>query len=219
MPWWTRQGQRTVWRSQFSRPSTCSQGWNSGCQFGSKPLYPQRHPHCFISMGQFFIATFILEEGDLSPVVDALSMSPWCTFWWLAPVLLWVLESENGPHVWAYYPTQSQSRSPPPQPPCPFPQDRCQWALHSSLYSTTAALGITLQEDRLGSGAVVRGFLYYSYYFIFTPEQLRPRSCKNENFQQITLCLLSLWGGEFLSVWIIADLTCQGDSVSALLMI
>lgn len=108
---------------------------------------------------------------------------------------------------------------PPPQPPCPFPQDRCQWALHSSLYSTTAALGITLQEDRLGSGAVVRGFLYYSYYFIFTPEQLRPRSCKNENFQQITLCLLSLWGGEFLSVWIIADLTCQGDSVSALLMI
>lgn len=31
------------------------------------------------TMGQFFIATFPPEEGDLSPAVGALSVSPCCT--------------------------------------------------------------------------------------------------------------------------------------------
>lgn len=57
------------------------------------------------------------------------------------------------------------------------------------------------------------------WVFYFSSSTVETKVTLKWNFQKIATYLLSLWGGEFHSVWIIGAFTCQCNSVSALLMI
>lgn len=57
------------------------------------------------------------------------------------------------------------------------------------------------------------------WVFYFSSSTVETKVTPKWNFQKIATYLLSLWGGEFHSVWIIGALTCQCNSDSALLMI
>lgn len=188
------QGQTTVWRSQFFLPPC--RGPRAWTQVVSAFTHYAIIPSAIwgnCSKPHFF---FILEGKICHWQLGIFLRIHNAQTWWLAQVRLWILESENGLQRLCYHqPTQ---------------KFLC-WCIFSGpglMSSSLTAPLLHISNPWHSPPWRLTGFLGCSEWVLyFSSSTVETKITLKWNFQKIATYLLSLWGGEFHSVWIIGALT------------